>query len=746
MFAGFFLLLGSIISVAQTLPTGVGQWRVHFPYKDLYGLAETPSHIYTYASSGFFRYDKAANAVEVLSKVNGYSDFEVSCMQYSAVNNTLIIAYANTNMDMIKGNRLINVQDILRSSITGLKKINHISYYNNYALLACSFGIHVYNLNKMESSATYLSTLFSDVKAAAVYDNYVYAATDNGIFRAALPPVGISINPASWQLFRPGKATLLHTFDNRLYAAIDSSLEYFDNTSWTFLENNRQYRSFDEAYGKLVITTDTAFRIIDNNGNSTINYENAARYGIVDASNNIWFASIGYGLIKKRPDNGLEYFTPDGPYGLATGKMISKDGNMWIAGGAVVPGGGGETYTYNGYYRLEKEGWYSSIGKNALLDTLNDLYSVVIDPLSKDIWMAAYTKALFSLKNDNPAQVYTADNSPIQLGPAQYISALAFDKNNHLWVGNFNAATPLLVKTASNQWDSFPLPGGASKVNDIIVDRNNRKWILFAGSLGINPGIVVYDDRNTPLSKGDDISRVLGKGTGNGNLPENQVTCFAADKDGEIWVGTSLGLAIFFNPSNILSSNPSDAQQLVIKTGQDLGVLMGTEYITSIVVDGGNRKWIATRSGLWLVAADGNQILLHWDTDNSPLLSNNILEMSMNEMTGELFISTDKGLISYKTDATEGGDTHGDVLVYPNPVRPEYDGLISVRGLPENAFVKITDIAGNLVYETQANGGMVTWNGKNFSGRRASSGVYMVFSSNSDGTDTFVSKILFISK
>jgi len=144
------------------------------------------------------------------------------------------------------------------------------------------------------------------------------------------------------------------------------------------------------------------------------------------------------------------------------------------------------------------------------------------------------------------------------------------------------------------------------------------------------------------------------------------------------------------------------------------------------------------------MSADGSKQILHFTAEDSPLLSNNISSITIDPATGEVFFGTDKGIVSYKGTATEGGETNSDVLVYPNPVKPGYDGLIAIKGLVTNASVKITDISGSLIYQTTAEGGQATWNGRNFDGRKAGTGVYMVFISNDDGSETFVSKILFL--
>jgi hypothetical protein len=239
--------------------------------------------------------------------------------------------------------------------------------------------------------------------------------------------------------------------------------------------------------------------------------------------------------------------------------------------------------------------------------------------------------------------------------------------------------------------------------------------------------------------------RLLQKDKQKGFMPSNTVFCITKDQKGEMWVGTDQGLCIFSNSANIFVPGADyDSHQLVIKTGLVYSNFLGIEAVYCIRVDAANRKWIGTKNGVWLVSPDGYTVIKNFTTQNSPLLSNTVYEIGINDKTGEVFFVTEKGIISYMGTATAGFDTHGDVMIYPNPVRPEYSGLIAIRGLSNNANVKITDIAGNLVYETTANGGMATWNGLNFHGKRAATGVYIVYTSNSDATDTWVGKILFI--
>ena len=173
--------------------------------------------------------------------------------------------------------------------------------------------------------------------------------------------------------------------------------------------------------------------------------------------------------------------------------------------------------------------------------------------------------------------------------------------------------------------------------------------------------------------------------------------------------------------------------------------LLAEQQVQCIAIDGGNRKWFGTaNSGAYLMNETGTKELLHFTVENSPLPSDNILSISVEPKSGEVFFVTAKGVVSYRGDATEAGNSFGEVYVFPNPVRPDYQGVVTIAGLAADVNVKITDIAGNIVYETTANGGQATWDGNNFSGRRVATGIYLVFCSNDDGSETFVTKLLFV--
>mgnify|MGYP001328278145 CR=1 FL=1 len=260
-------------------------------------------------------------------------------------------------------------------------------------------------------------------------------------------------------------------------------------------------------------------------------------------------------------------------------------------------------------------------------------------------------------------------------------------------------------------------------------------------------GILVFNENGTFSNTADDKFRRITNQLGSGNLPSMNVYSIAEDHDGRIWVGTDQGIVVFYYPENLFNGKNFDGQQIIIAQGPYGQPLLKDETVNSIVIDGANRKWIGTeKGGVFLLSADGLKQIEHFNTSNSPLLSNSISSIAVQPKTGEVFFGTYSGIISFKGTATEGKETYeqNEIYAYPNPVKSNYNGQIAIKNLMANSEIKITDIYGNLVFQTKSFGGQAVWDGKDLSGNRPKSGVYLVFASSKDGSETMVTKIMFI--
>jgi hypothetical protein len=411
----------------------------------------------------------------------------------------------------------------------------------------------------------------------------------------------------------------------------------------------------------------------------------------------------------------------------------------------------GNIYNGDGLFSFINEEWVTHNKSNTpFLDSIYDFITVKVNPANPaNAFAGSWSRGIVEFNNQSLTHVYDASNSTLTsnqpYGPNYRIrvGGICFDDNGNLWVTNSGVNTALNVKKSVGGWKSFNFSGyvSNSEVGNLIIDKNNYKWII----LPRNNGILVFDDNNTIDDISDDHIKKLSTATGNGALPSNNVYSIALDNDGEVWVGTDKGIAVFYNPENVFSGNNFDSQQILVDQEGFIQPLLESEIVTTIAIDGDNRKWIGTqRAGVFLMSADGTEQLIHFTEDDSPLFSNTITCISIDQKTGEVFFGTDKGIISYKGTATKGDTEYTDVVVYPNPVTEDYNGYIAIKGLVTNADVKITDISGTLIYQTIAEGGQAVWNGKNYNGDRAKTGVYLVFCSNSDGSKTLVTKIMIV--
>jgi ligand-binding sensor domain-containing protein len=316
-----------------------------------------------------------------------------------------------------------------------------------------------------------------------------------------------------------------------------------------------------------------------------------------------------------------------------------------------------------------------------------------------------------------------------------------FDADKNLWISNYAAPEQLVVKKRDGSWQKFGFPYSTSErtASQIEIDNANQKWMVAPRGIGI----FVLNDNNTIDNKNDDQIKKLTTGIGYGNLPNNEVYCITKDKDGKMWVGTADGIAIFNCPESTFSTQGCDAELKVVKYDLNAGLLFQREAVKTIAVDGGNNKWIGTNNGVWLITDDAEKIIHHFNKDNSPLPNNEVTKIVVHPKTGEVFIATNSGLVSYRGEATEGSENNDELSIFPNPVPSNYGGVVAIKGLVENADVRITDVAGQLVYRTKASGGQAVWNGKTYLGKKPSTGVYYVFVTNSDGSEAKSGKFIY---
>jgi ligand-binding sensor domain-containing protein len=500
------------------------------------------------------------------------------------------------------------------------------------------------------------------------------------------------------------------------------------------------------AYNYFVKTFNTSFEL-----NTTVPGSQYPQIAIADRDGLFWVGDSYSGLLSYDPLTfTINPVKLSGPLTALAFSMTSSGNNLYIAPGgrdaSFIP-----IYTAPQIYHFNNTDWKNLSGyNNPLLSKTHDIVTIAIDPNDpKHVFAGTYGTGLLELYNDSAIRRFTYGNSTLRNHSASdtadiRVGGVTFDSKGNLWVVTSHNNNCLSMKQG-DKWTGFNIPiVNENDLGQILVDKHGQKWIQMRyGNMNPN-SIMVFDDNNTPDNPNDDQSRLLNSTVGNGNIPGTTVLTMAEDLKGEIWIGTEKGVAVFYSPENVFSGYNFDAQRILVTQGLNVQYLLESETVTSIAIDGANQKWIGTdRGGVFLFSEDGTKQIYHFTAENSPLFSDRITCISLNK-DGDVFFATDKGVVSFRASATPGGDTNEDVYAFPNPVKEDFTGYIAVKGLVSNAQVRITDINGTVVYSTRAEGGQAVWDGKNFDGKKARSGVYLVYASNDTGTEKVVTKILII--
>lgn len=743
----------------QKIPTVKG-WRVHLPYYKNNSIVEASGALYAASQSGLIKMTLQQGELTRLSKINGLGDVEVRLIRHHAGLQKSIVLYESAMFDVIDHvhGTITHFPQVKEQVMIGAKQINNVCFDGNKAYLACSFGLVVVDLEQMRIIDSY-QNIGPDGQAlyvndVEVFQNSIYACTPAGLFSASLDAPNLSDYNYWHAIGAFSSAQAICNFGNNLYLFANSFLHVSnDGSIWNRFNVNdtaTELRSLEISQGRLFATYRSYVMEVNSAKQVQFHYDwKYCNQVIATSDARIAIVDDYYG-IRLTPGKGAEYdyVIADGPNERNAKSISYANGKLWVAAGSVNDLWE-KQYDLGLFYRFSGNTWANVVDRNYdEWKGINDIVDVRVNPYNGRTFAASQGKGLFEI---DPESFHIIQNWSDKIkSPSGFVdqnaSSIDFDQNGTMWIANHLADKPLVAMSADGSWTSFSIGNalnGVNRVCKIHCDFDNNKWVTVVG----NAGVLVYNDNGTPLNPNDDQYKVLNKDEGNGFFPSNTVLCAVPDLNGEVWIGTDQGLCILSSPSLIFDKSSGinfDAHQIVIKTGLVYSNFLGTEMINCIKVDGANRKWIGTRNGVWLVSSDGYTVIHNYTTKNSPLLSDNVTEIGIDESTGEVFFSTDKGLVSFMGDATQASESFGDVVIYPNPVRPNYSGSICIRGLASDCNVKIMDMGGRLVYETYANGGMATWDGNTFAGKRAASGVYLIMAATRNGEEVYSGKLVFM--
>ncbi|MBD3636530.1 MAG: hypothetical protein HUJ25_04245 [Crocinitomicaceae bacterium] len=744
---------------------GMHDWRIHFSAFKAIGIAENKSSVFMACNNGIVEYDTEDNSINTLTVTNGLSDLGISTI--AGYNDIIAIGYANGNIDIVEGNSITNIPWIKKAEISGNKKVNAFYFDGDLIYVASNIGLVVIDNVKKEIKDTYYPYENPVIQDVTVFQDTLFCGTPQGIYQAHKNQPFLN-NKDQWTKKQNLPATLVNanikaveTFGTKLVFAYGDpafqgdSLYYYENgTVNAFAGNPLEVLRLHVDENQLILCTYGDAQVIDENMQQTalifqIEGEAPLFMGCLNKNDYYWMADQNHGMVKAIDSWNNQSVFSNTPYTDGSYRMDIQYGTLLVAGGGLTHNLQ-NNYFRNGIYKFEDETWtnFNDRTQDSIkYDEHWDFISVVVNPENTDelAFASSSLGGLMVVKDgETISMVYDESNSPIEMYNGKIvISDMKYDNDGNLWIVN-QGVEPLKMLSADGIWYSFSMGSAAKNTHPyrLIIDRNGNKWVGFN-----QVGLVAFNENETYSDVSDDQLRLLTTAEGYGNLPTPFPKALAEDIDGEIWIGTDLGLVVLYNTTALYDGGfgDYDANPILIEVDGEVEKLLGESDITCITVDGGNRKWIGTSSsGVFCLSEDGTEEIYRYTKENSPLVSNNIFDIRIDHLTGEVYFATESGLVSVRTDATIGDSEFSNVTVFPNPVRPEYSGPITIQGLGYESDVKITDVSGNVVYKTQSNGGTVIWNGQTLHGERAKSGVYLVWTAVASGKGKNVAKIVLI--
>lgn len=758
----FFTVL--LISARILSQVPVGSWRDHYSYYQGEKIAVGPDRVFVSVPNGLFWFKLSTGEIGKLSTVNGLNDIGISAIEYSPYQDLLAVGYENGNIDLVFKNNVINLPYIVQKPMQGSKQINNFYFTeDNLIYVSTGFGIVVVNIDKREIKDTYyIGTGGSDlwVNQVIFFNQRIYAATSEGLLSANSSDP-LLIHYASWTLEQaiPGTGasySSLAVFGNKLVVvqstgeSLPDVIHYYDSFAWT--QFSSQYNTIKNAWAnsnRLAIASRdgiSLYQSLPGVPTSYTNYNGAAEFNpnfaAFDFQGNLVVADKYQGLMYNN-DDWWTRIAPNSPVEDRTYFVLPSNDDLFVVGGSRSDSWGNRFFPII-VHKFSNNQWVYDYNFNYI-----DAVRITPSPFhSNEFYISSWGNGILVYSDGKFVENYNPSNSSLETiipGAFCRIGGVVFDSKGNLWASNAGVTNPISVRTPDGTWKGFPYQSliNSQRQSDIILSPSGHLWVIIPSG----GGLFVLNPGNDPLATSShQVRKFLLTDSDGVSLP-NDIYSLTFDREGYLWVGTNEGVLVSYNPQRVFEPSSFNIQRVKIPdVVQGLAVfLLETETVTSIAVDGANRKWFGTqRSGAFLQSADGSKQLLNFTKENSPLPSNNIQHIGIHPKTGEVFFATDKGLISYRGDATEPNAKFGKVYAFPNPVRPDYNGVITITGLVDKTIVKITDVAGNLVYETQSLGGQAIWDGKNIQGNRVSTGVYLFFCADSKGEQSAVGKILFV--
>lgn len=755
-------------------------WIGHFSYLDIKEVVYGEAKFYAASENAIFSYDPLTNELSTITTINGLSGELISTIYYSNQYELLLIGYENGLIEIYNelNQELLKVIDIVAKTTipSSQKKINHFNETDEVVFIATDYGISVYNLNDLEFGDTYyIGTNGSQIKVnqTAVYNNEIYAAcgSNEGIKKASLSDPNL-INFQFWTTLITGTFTNITPLGTQLYT-VNSNNRIFEisgtnlNPLFVYPQAVTELKVSDNS---LLVTTLLKVYEYSEGFNLASVYSTNLEFetnftSALSIDGVIYIGTTDYGVLKSQATSVSVYdeIHPQGPLVNSAFSIEYGYNDLWVTFGAYTTSFNPYPLNKRGISRLRNTEWHN-ISYDSIQRTIeSDVYvlnEISINPLDPNhVFVSSFHSGLLDVKIEESIELLDQSNSGLESIASNVtvrVSGTAFDNDANLWVLNSIIQKPLKrYNPTTNQWTSYDFSSIISDpmsdengFSEIVIGPDGTKWIG-----GLKKGLIGFNENGTVLKNINDEDIA--------NLPSTAVKALALDKNNVLWIGTYKGLRVLYNTSSFFTEEVVRTEPIIILEDGLPQELLAQQFITDIIVDGSNNKWISTAdAGVFYVSSDGQNTIHHFTKDNSPLPSNGVNDMALDSENGVVYFGTTRGLVAFTTGGSRTMETLEDIYVYPNPVRPGFnmeEDKIKIKNISENVNIKITDIEGNLVAEAQSNvnlryknynleidGGTAYWNGKNLANNTVASGVYLVLFFDFDTLETKVSKIMII--
>lgn len=741
-------------------------WTGHFSYVSVKSISQGNGKIFVASENAVFIYDPVTSELSTLSTINGLAGELISTLYYSENFNLLIIGYENGLIDVVIDGEeeVLTVVDILdKPTIPADKKrINHFNEYDGFVYISSKFGISLFDLEALEFGDSYFIGDFGsqlDITQTAILGPYIFASSsDGGGIRRAFVNRDNLIDFEQWSTVVEGSYNGVQNLAGTVYILRTNNkvLKYNFGFPPTFIEEfNETVVDFKVDNDVLTLTTETAISAYSENYTleASVSSVPAFNYTLQSGlalNNTFYLGTTLFGMLEvPYGSNQANQILPDGPALNQTFAIAASPGQVWTVFGEVDVNFNPFPLDNRPISNL-REGTWTNVSYEEIFDAIgdkdaNDLVYVTINPQEPDqVFMSSYNKGLLRITGQTPVKIYDDSNSPLETyrPPAQDIRIYGsdFDKDGNLWFVQSRIDAGLIKLNPSEQFQLINItPAIEDTFEQLALSelKVSREGYVFFGA--VESGLVGYNPFTNNFN-------VIGSEAGNGNLPTPNVRALAFDKNNRLWIGTLKGIRVLFNPGGVFEDNGNTETSAIIILEDDVPQeFLFDVPITDIEVDGSNNKWISTTtSGVFLVSPNGQETLQRFTKDNSPLPSNTVLDIAIDDFSGVVYFATVNGLVAFNGSATAPRDNLENVYAYPNPVRPGFSGNVTIDGLTANANVKITDIEGNLVFEETSEGGSVLWDTTAFGKYKVASGVYLVLITTDDALETTISKIMVV--